>query len=100
MTGRTSLSSEPDRSLRSQVSRRGFLIGTGAVALGGAALLSACGGNGGGGTGGGGPNTSVGVAALPGGTPVRGGTFTAGVLTLGAAENLFPGTAVPMPDVA
>src|SRR5689334_16000967 len=98
MTGRIHLPSDSDRGLRAQVSRRGFLIGTGAVALGGAALLSACGGNSG--DTGGGAGGSVGVSALPGDNPVRGGTFTVGVLTLGAAENLFPGTAVPMPDVA
>ncbi|MEI7778416.1 MAG: ABC transporter substrate-binding protein [Actinomycetes bacterium] len=80
-------------------SRRNFLIGVGgvgaAVGLGG--LLTGCGTS---------SSTSPSATAtgalgsLPGGTPVKGGTFTAGVLTLGSEENLFPGTAVPNPDCA
>jgi peptide/nickel transport system substrate-binding protein len=41
-----------------------------------------------------------GLAALPGGTPKRGGTFTVGVITAGSAENLFPGTLSVPPDYA
>jgi peptide/nickel transport system substrate-binding protein len=40
----------------------------------------------------------AGTAALPGGKPKRGGTFTVGCLTQGSEENLFPGTAIPNPD--
>jgi peptide/nickel transport system substrate-binding protein len=105
MTGPTNGATDLDMvvrsALRSDVNRRRFLIG--AAAVGGAGLLAACGGGGGGNGGnggaGGGAGAAAGVAELPGGTPVRGGTFNVGVLTLGAAENLFPGTAVPMPDV-
>lgn len=39
-----------------------------------------------------------GLLALPGGTPRRGGTFTVGVPSTGAEENLFPGTAAVSPD--
>jgi peptide/nickel transport system substrate-binding protein len=105
MTGPTNGATDLDMvvrsALRSDVNRRRFLIG--AAAVGGAGLLAACGGGGGGNGGnggaGGGAGAAAGVAELPSGTPVRGGTFNVGVLTLGAAENLFPGTAVPMPDV-
>src|ERR1700722_16649255 len=80
------------------VSRRTLLTASAKIgaALGGAALLTACGGN---------LNSSIspatqkrGLAALAGGTPVRGGTFTVGVLSGGQEENLFPGTAVTTPD--
>lgn len=96
---------------RGSLSREQFLraaAGAG-LAFSAGGLLAACGGGGGDGGGstaansgassGGGPATG-GVAVLPGDTPVKGGTFTVGTLTLGSAENLFPGTAVPMPDVA
>ena len=90
------------------VSRRDFLRRTAGLglAVGAGGFLAACGGGGGGSTSsggstaGGGAIPTGGVAALAGGTPVKGGTFTVGMLTLGAAENLFPGTAVPNPDVA
>ena len=80
------------------VSRRTLLAATGKIgaALGGAALLTACGGS---------LSTSIspatqkrGLTALASGTPVRGGTFTVGVLSGGQEENLFPGTAVGTPD--
>jgi len=77
------------------MSRRGFLAGTvgvgAAIGLGG--LLAGCGAD---------QNVPLkhGLAALPGGTPVKGGTMTAGVITSGAAENLFPGTAAGNPDMA
>jgi peptide/nickel transport system substrate-binding protein len=41
-----------------------------------------------------------GVAALPGGTPKRGGTLTVGCITSGSEENLFPGMAAANPDMA
>jgi peptide/nickel transport system substrate-binding protein len=41
---------------------------------------------------------AAGLAALPGGTPKRGGTFTVGVISGGQEENLFPGTSVGTPD--
>jgi peptide/nickel transport system substrate-binding protein len=82
------------------LSRRQMLLraaGAG-LALGvGPGLLAACGGS-----------TTTGTAkqtalakgkpALAGGTPVRGGTFTVGVLSAGAEENLYPGTAATNPD--
>jgi peptide/nickel transport system substrate-binding protein len=40
----------------------------------------------------------AGLSALPGGTPVRGGTLTVGVISGGSSENLFPGTALTTPD--
>jgi peptide/nickel transport system substrate-binding protein len=43
---------------------------------------------------------TAGLAALPGGTPKRGGTFRVGVITAGSAENLFPGTLSVPPDYA
>src|SRR3954468_9876207 len=80
----------------SGLSRRGFLggsLGIGA-AVGMGSLLSACGSS---------EKASAltkGLPELPGGSPVKGGTFTAGVITSGAAENLFPGTAAGNPDMA
>ncbi len=41
-----------------------------------------------------------GVPKLPGGVPKRGGTLTAGCITSGSEENLFPGTAAANPDMA
>ena len=40
------------------------------------------------------------MSQLAGGTPVKGGTFTLGVLTQGSEENVFPGFAIPNPDCA
>lgn len=40
----------------------------------------------------------AGLSQLPGGTPVKGGTFTVGVISGGEQENLFPGTSVGTPD--
>jgi peptide/nickel transport system substrate-binding protein len=79
-------------------SRRKFLEGAGIVGAGlaipglltgfasssGASVASAGGANG--------------LARLGGGKPVRGGTFTVGVLSAGQEENLFPGTASTTPD--
>ena len=85
------------------LSRRSFLLGTAAVGAtaGMAGLLSGCstgGDSGGGASGSASPSTGGMVSALPGGTPVRGGTFTVGSITAGSEENLFPGTAIPNPD--
>lgn len=89
-----------EASRTANLSRRGFMLGAAGVgaAVGAGGLLTGCSSDnsGSGAT----PGASAGVTALAGGTPVNGGTFTVGVLTLGAAENLFPGTAVPNPDVA
>ena len=41
-----------------------------------------------------------GVPNLPGGVPKRGGTLTAGCITSGSEENLFPGMAAANPDMA
>jgi len=84
------------------LSRRGFMAGMAGMglAVGAGGLLTACSKDNGGGTSGSAAVPTAGVTALPGGTPVQGGTFTVGMLTLGSAENLFPGTAVPNPDVA
>jgi peptide/nickel transport system substrate-binding protein len=84
---------------RANISRRGFLVGgAGMAALGASGLLAACSTSSGGSS----PATSpsAGVSQLAGGTPVNGGTFTMGVLTQGSEENLFPGFAIPNPDVA
>lgn len=78
-------------------SRRNFMVGGAAIgaAVGLGGLLSGCG------SGGSGSPSAVPsgmVSALPGGTPVKGGTFTVGCITAGSEENLFPGTAIPNPD--
>lgn len=93
MSSRNPLVTPP---ITSGLSRRGFLGGTLGIgaAVGMGALLSACG-----------PSDrssalAKGLTELPSGTPVKGGTFTAGVITSGAAENLFPGTAAGNPDMA
>jgi peptide/nickel transport system substrate-binding protein len=82
------------------LTRRRLLAGMGA-GLGGSILLSACGSLSSS-TGSKGGNASAGtsgaLAALPGGTPKRGGTFTVGVISGGQEENLFPGTSVGTPD--
>jgi peptide/nickel transport system substrate-binding protein len=41
-----------------------------------------------------------GVPNLPGGVPKRGGTLTAGCISAGSEENLFPGTGASNPDAA
>jgi peptide/nickel transport system substrate-binding protein len=41
-----------------------------------------------------------GVTSLKGGKPIRGGTFTLGMITAGSEENLFPGTSASNPDWA
>jgi peptide/nickel transport system substrate-binding protein len=98
LTGLERLAREADRA---NVSRRGFLLGAAGVgaAVGAGGLLAGCGTSSSPGTSRTG-TSSGGVSALPGGTPVRGGTFTLGVLTQGSEENVFPGTAIPNPDCA
>src|SRR5713101_7907013 len=77
------------------VTRRQLLVGAAGAGL--ALGLGACGtGVGGSGS----ASSSKSLAALAGGTPVRGGTFTAGVITAGSEENLFPGTSAGNPDMA
>ncbi len=62
----------------------------GATAVGG--LLAACGGSGGSSVASSSSSSSPhGLSALPGGTPKRGGTFTAGVISGGTSEELWPG---------
>jgi peptide/nickel transport system substrate-binding protein len=76
------------------MTRRGFAkgaVGFGA-AIAGASLLAACGGGGKlGGSSASSGSSSGGLAELPGGTPVRGGTFTLGVLSGGGSETVNPG---------
>jgi peptide/nickel transport system substrate-binding protein len=77
------------------------LLGAGAgvgAAVAGAALVSACGGSSGSHTTGQGAGASASAGALPGGTPVRGGVFTLGMLTTGSEENLWPGASASNPD--
>jgi peptide/nickel transport system substrate-binding protein len=86
-----------------QITRRQLFLGTAgaglAVGLGG--VLSGCGTAGGSALQhGGGSTLQHGVAKLPGGVPKRGGTLTAGIITSGSEENLFPGTAAANPDMA
>jgi peptide/nickel transport system substrate-binding protein len=67
------------------VTRRELLVATGrgAAAVGAAGLLASCGG--------GSTGTSSGAAlSAGGGAPVRGGTFTVGVLGAGTSEQLYP----------
>jgi peptide/nickel transport system substrate-binding protein len=83
--------------------RKALFTAAGAgLALGGGALLSACGGNVKAPAGSASGSTSgalaKGVPALAGGTPVRGGTWKIGILSAGSEENLFPGTAATNPD--
>ena len=82
------------------LTRRRLLANVGA-GIGGSMLLAACGSlssstpsNGSSKS----ASTSGALAALPGGTPKRGGTFTVGVISGGQEENLFPGTSVGTPD--
>jgi peptide/nickel transport system substrate-binding protein len=88
--------SESDRE-RGLTRRRLLELGAqGAVALGGAALLDACGSASSNSSGTGIAATS---AAAPGGTPVRGGTFTVGLMTGGSSETVNPALASYFPDI-
>ena len=98
----TGSSGHPDRAGTpgpGQLSRRQLLAGAlgAGLAISAGGLLTACGTGAQAGSITAGGN---GVAALPGGRPVRGGTFTAGVITAGSEENLFPGTSAGNPDMA
>ncbi|MGI5129927.1 ABC transporter substrate-binding protein [Pseudonocardia sp. CA-107938] len=73
----------------SDLSRRGFLLGASALGLG--VAVAACAPGNGGQLGIPGPTAFP--AALPGGTPKRGGTLTVGVTGSGNAETLYPGGA-------
>jgi peptide/nickel transport system substrate-binding protein len=81
---------------RRQILGRAIQVG---ATLGVASAISACGASSS-------VQNATGKAAagalteLPGGTPVRGGTFTLGVTTAGQAENVFPGLAATPPDIA
>lgn len=74
-----------------ELSRRAFLGSAGMVAAGLAIpdILSATTA---------GASRLSGLSSLPGGKPVRGGTFTVGVISGGQEENLFPGIALTTPD--
>ncbi len=83
---------------RDGITRRNFVTqGTqvGAAAVAGGVLLSACGSSSSSSSSASGNTTTIagphGLAALPGGTPKKGGAFTAGVLSGGSAESLWPG---------
>ncbi len=70
----------------SGLTRRSALVkgGTALFGLSAASLLAACGSNGGGSTG----TAAAGFAG--GGTPVRGGTFNAGMISAGSSETINP----------
>ena len=71
--------------------RRLMAIGAqGALALGGAGLLTACGGS---------SSSSSATTSASGGTPVRGGTFRVGMITAGSAETINPAHAVNNSDL-
>jgi peptide/nickel transport system substrate-binding protein len=88
----------PSRITRRKLAQRSVKLGVGVAA---ANLLAACGSSSGGGS----PTptnsafTTQGLSALPGGTPKPGGTFTAGVITGGTAEELWPGFAAVNADL-
>jgi peptide/nickel transport system substrate-binding protein len=90
------------------VTRRQVLAGAvqfGAAAVAGGGLLAACGSSSSSSRAPSGVAASTlallpgSVAELPGGTPVRGGTFTVACFSGGASENLWPGTVGFVPDV-
>jgi peptide/nickel transport system substrate-binding protein len=68
----------------------------GAAAIAGADLLAACGGSSSGSAAGGTP--TIGRPSAGGGTPVRGGTYTVGMISGGAAETLNPAFIISYPD--
>ena len=72
------------------LTRRELLVasGRGAVMLGATGLLASCGG----GTSTGATSAGLLPVSAGGGTPVKGGTFTVGVLGAGASEQLYPGS--------
>jgi peptide/nickel transport system substrate-binding protein len=83
---------------RGHLTRRQALRGAAGagLALSAGGILAACGKAGSGSSG---AEAATGaLSALPGGKPVRGGTFVVGALSGGQEENLFPGTATVTPD--
>ena len=76
------------------LTRRSVLAASaqGALALGAAGLIAGCGGAGS-------VSTSRGSVGAGGGTPVRGGTFTVGLVGSGSAEQLYPGSVTGIPDL-
>jgi peptide/nickel transport system substrate-binding protein len=79
-----------------RLTRRDLLAGAAGIglSLSGASLLAACGSS----SGKAASTPNGALAALPGGSPVRGGTLTVGAISGGQEENLFPGTAGLTPD--
>lgn len=76
------------------LTRRRFLaaVGQGGAALGTAGLLAACGGSSG-------AHVTGGRSTAGTGTPVRGGTFTVGLVGSGASEQLYPGAVSGLSDL-
>jgi peptide/nickel transport system substrate-binding protein len=94
------VTTQPDQALHSEaVTRRRFLAaaGYGGLALGTAGLVAACGSSGTGAAAQASSTTNRLTAG--GGTPVRGGTFTVGLVGAGASEQLYPGAVTGVPDV-
>ena len=95
------MTKEPDQAPQSsELTRRRFLAaaGSGGLALGAANLIAACGGGvvkGGTGQ----AATTRNRLTAGGGTPVRGGTFTVGLVGAGASEQLYPGAVTGVPDL-
>jgi peptide/nickel transport system substrate-binding protein len=80
-----------DRSATEITRRRFISVGAqGALVLGGAGLLNACGGS---------TSSSSTATNSGGGKPVRGGTLTVGMITAGSAETLNPAKSVNNSDL-
>ena len=89
---------EDDRAAADRLTRRRLLVvgSRGAAALGGAGFLAACGGAKEK------AKTSSGAAGAPAagtGKPVKGGTFTIGMVTAGVAETMNPAKSVNLSDL-
>jgi peptide/nickel transport system substrate-binding protein len=80
-----------------EVTRRRFIRAgaQGALVLGGAGLLNACGGSSSGGAG----SSSASATTSSGAGGARGGTLTVGMITAGSAETLNPAKSVNNPDL-
>ena len=81
------------------VTRRRFLTaaGYGGLTVGAGSLIAACGGKIAASTGQ--AATTVDRLSAGGGTPVRGGTFTVGLVGAGSSEQLYPGAVTGIPDL-
>jgi peptide/nickel transport system substrate-binding protein len=81
-----------DGRLRSELTRRRFISAgaQGALAIGGAGLIAACGGS---------SSTTSAATNSGGGKPVAGGTLNVGMITAGTAETINPAMAVNNPDL-